>query len=145
MQCVKELRKRGKRLAILSNSSKRAHFARERLIEWDFGALPLQRIVTSGEVAWSFFDRDDPFVSKFGNACTLLGWRGHDDFTSKLGDRVNLVPLEEASFLLTMGVAYAYDGKEKLLFDTVEDAWPLLRRAKDQGLPMLCCNPDKVK
>ena len=46
-------------MTILSNSSKRAHFASQRLIEWDFGEVALPRIVTSGEVAWGFFDRDD--------------------------------------------------------------------------------------
>jgi HAD superfamily hydrolase (TIGR01459 family) len=134
--CLAELKARGKRVVLLSNSGKRATPNIARLDQLGFARALFDDVVTSGEVAWHGI-ADGTFGAPFlpGSKILLLGHDEHDygfeqiglqsiddpagaDFVMIVASRVPDVPLTH------------YRG--------------LLAAAAARGIPALCCNPDRL-
>lgn len=103
--------------------------------------------VTGGECAWQLFDTDAADYKRIlGKTCVVLAWGdagGHHLFAEGLGGRLEYAPVETADFVLLLGLGHVYDGKNLQQLD--DDALrSTLDRGLARGIPLLCCNPDKV-
>jgi HAD superfamily hydrolase (TIGR01459 family) len=92
--------------------------------------------MSSGEEAWQHLNqREDPFYAALGRLCLHIG--SERDLEIRQGLNLEYVDApEEAQFILNTGPA-GWD-------DRIEDYEPLLRKAIDRDLPMVCANPDLV-
>jgi HAD superfamily hydrolase (TIGR01459 family) len=92
--------------------------------------------MSSGEEAWQHLSRrEDPFYAALGRRCLHIG--SERDLEIRRGLNLEYVDApEEAQFILNTGPA-GWD-------DRIEDYAPLLRKAIDRDLPMVCANPDLV-
>ncbi len=136
IECLKNLKAKGKSVVLLSNSGKRATANISRLLEFGFPGASFDHVVTSGEVAWQgILDRTfgPPFVP--GNRVFLVG---HDDYDYGL-DEIGLVPVEDsaaADFILI-----AASRAPKFSLAQYRDS---LAAAAVCNVPALCCNPDRM-
>jgi HAD superfamily hydrolase (TIGR01459 family) len=136
LAAIAELKRRGKRLVLLSNSGRRAELNRRRLAALGFDVAMFDAVVTSGEIAWRRLrDRAEAPFRDLGRRCLLLTIGG--DLGVVEGLELELVETpEEADFLFATGL----EAPPRPL----EAYRPLLERARARGLPMLCSNPDRV-
>jgi HAD superfamily hydrolase (TIGR01459 family) len=135
LHCLEQLRAADKRIVLLSNSGRRLGVNRRRLGSLGFPPWLQESVITSGEVAWqSLAARTEPFFAALGRRCLL--WPEAND--RSILDGLDLVPVEraeDADFILLSGVTLGLDP------DSIE---PELRAGADRGLPMVCCNPDRI-
>lgn len=130
------LRRDGKSIVLISNSSKRASVSEAALTVLGIERALYDDIVTSGEVAWrQMKERTDPFYAGLGETCFLISWQPDSVFLD--GQDFTLVEaLDAASFVLLAGTSgAAADSRE------YED---LLQAAARRRLPMVCLNRDMV-
>ncbi len=136
IDCLRQLRRVGKRVCLLSNAPRRIGSAVARLDELGITADLYDSILTSGELAHQALRRpDDAFHAALGRRCLHLGPPRDDDVHQGLGLDMAATP-EDADFVLVTGV----DTEEETLADSV----PVLARAGRRDLPMVCANPDLV-
>ncbi len=130
-----ELRAAGKRVALLSNSGRRAASHRQRLAGLGITADLYDALVTSGEATWrALAGRSDPWFAGLGRRCVL--WSRAGDRSLVDDQKLELVAdLERADFLLLAGI----EDDARL-----EQFTAALERAAARGLPMICANPDVV-
>ncbi|EDQ86856.1 uncharacterized protein MONBRDRAFT_10570 [Monosiga brevicollis MX1] len=141
VEVVQRLRQAGKTVTILSNSSKPAHFAHARLIEWGFGEVAT--IVTGGEmVRQGMRNRWSDFAA-YGSKYTLMGWDVETDVLADL-DQYDQAPIDEADFILLQGINVLSTGSEPAPIEEVAHWQPHLKAARARNLPIVCANPDKV-
>lgn len=161
LDAVKLLKGHGKRLIILSNSSKRKANSERMLEKLGFDVDDFDDIITSGDIAHSLLmgtasemgcsewevlkkliaeGKRKVFV--FGSGvedeeyCTSAGW--------------TLAPIDEADIILARGTFTINDGNgvveknadEMKYWQVMED---VLYRGAQRKLPMLVSNPDKVR
>lgn len=128
--CLEELKRRGKRIVILSNSGKRSAQNETRLEALGFANRPWDLFVSSGEVAWQQLA-----TSKAPQSCYLIS--RDNDRSAIDGTSVNLVPdpVEADIILLT--------GSEGDRFD-LSHYENLLAPAARRAVMCLCTNPDKI-
>lgn len=131
-----ELKRRGKRLVLLSNSGRRAELNRQRLTAMGFNMASFDGVVTSGETAWLLLKhRSRSPYRDLGRNCLLFTIGG--DLGVVEGLDLSLVEAaEHADFLFVTGL--------EIPPRSLEDYLPELKRAASRGLPMLCSNPDRV-
>ena len=133
---LQTLRAAGKKIAILSNSSKRLSVTLPRMEAMGFGPDCYDRCVTSGEEVYrALKGREEPFYAALGQRCFLFSWDGD----TSLLDGLNLTgtgDIETADFILNAGTP---SGTIDL-----EAYEPILQRATARNLPMICANPDFV-
>ncbi len=134
LDCLAELRVRGKGVAILSNAPRRAApvMARNR----ELGILPLHFdvLMSSGEDTWRHLkERPDAWYRALGRRCYHFGPARDNGLREDL-DYDFVTEVAEADFVLNTG---AYDPD-----DRVEDFADFLAAARARGLPMICANPD---
>ncbi len=134
LDCLTELRARGKGVAILSNAPRRAEpvIARNR----ELGILPdhFDVLMSSGEDTWRHLkERPDPWYRALGRRCYHFGPARDNGIREGL-DYDFVAEVGEADFVLNTG---AYDAD-----DRVEDFADFLGAARARGLPMICANPD---
>jgi HAD superfamily hydrolase (TIGR01459 family) len=136
LECLRSLIEAGKRVVLLSNAPRRAGDVVERIDRIGVPAGLYHHVMSSGEEAWQhLFRRDDSFYAALGRRCVHIGSERDTGIREGLG--LELVETaEEAEFILNTGPA-GWD-------DRIEDYRPLLRRALERGLPMVCANPDLV-
>jgi HAD superfamily hydrolase (TIGR01459 family) len=136
LECLRSLIEAGKRVVLLSNAPRRAGDVVERIDRIGVPAGLYHSVMSSGEEAWQhLFRRDDSFYAALGRRCVHIG--SERDTGIREGLDLELVETaEEAEFILNTGPA-GWD-------DRIEDYGPLLRRALERGLPMVCANPDLV-
>jgi HAD superfamily hydrolase (TIGR01459 family) len=136
LECLRRLIEAGKRVVLLSNAPRRAGDVVERIDRIGVPAGLYHSVMSSGEEAWQhLFRRDDSFYAALGRRCVHIG--SERDTGIREGLDLELVETaEEAEFILNTGPA-GWD-------DRIEDYGPLLRRALERGLPMVCANPDLV-
>jgi HAD superfamily hydrolase (TIGR01459 family) len=136
LECLRSLIEAGKRVVLLSNAPRRAGDVVERIDRIGVPAGLYHNVMSSGEEAWQhLFRRDDSFYAALGRRCVHIGSERDTGIREGLG--LELVETaEEAEFILNTGPA-GWD-------DRIEDYRPLLRRALERGLPMVCANPDLV-
>ncbi len=136
IDCLERLRARGKRVAILSNSPRRATSVVERCRE--MGILPehYDHLMSSGEEAWRHLEeRGDPWYRALGRRCFHLGPARDLGMREGLDDTFVEEP-SEADFILITGILNSGD--------TIEAYEAFLREALARRLPMVCANPDLV-
>jgi HAD superfamily hydrolase (TIGR01459 family) len=131
-----ELKRRNKRLAVLSNSGRRAALNRRRLADMGLDVAMLDAVVTSGEAAWNLLrQRSQPGFRDLGRRCVLFTIGGDRAVLDDLGIEVAEEP-EDADFLFNTGL--------EIPPRTLDDYRAVLERAAERRLPMLCSNPDRV-
>jgi len=144
-ELISRLHGMGKKLVILSNSSKRAVWTMGELPKIGFDPSAFIGAVTSGEEAWKAL-RDN----WSGQTCVWLAKRDGSGVTDFLeGTQVGLGGVEEADFILASGTNTIRDGSSVLDVDceTSGDLEPygaIFRRAVERCLPMICANPDFI-
>jgi HAD superfamily hydrolase (TIGR01459 family) len=136
LSAIHELKRRGKRLVLLSNSGRRAELNRRRLAAMGFNMALFDGVVTSGETAWLHLKhRAQPPYPELGRKCLLFTIGG--DLGVIEGLDLDLVEqAKDADFLFVTGL--------EIPPRSLEDYLPELERAAACGLPMLCSNPDRV-
>ena len=136
LECLRGLIEAGKRIVLLSNAPRRAEDVAERIDRIGVPVGLYHNVMSSGEEAWQYLARrDDSFYAALGWRCLHIG--SERDIGIREGLGLELVETaEEAEFILNTGPA-DWD-------DRVEDYAPLLGRALERGLPMVCANPDLV-
>ena len=136
IDCLRQLKARGKQLLVLSNAPRRAAGILERNVE--LGLVPefYDALHSSGEETWLHLkERPDAWYRDLGRRGYHLGpardvgiREGLDiDFAEDLG---------AADFILNTGASHADE--------RVEDFEALLQAALARALPMVCANPDLV-
>ena len=136
LECLRSLIEVGKRIVLLSNAPRRAGDVVERIDRIGVPAGLYHHVMSSGEEAWQHLSRrDDLFYAALGRRCVHIGSERDTGIREGLGLEL-LETAEEAEFILNTGPA-GWD-------DHIEDYAPLLRRALERGLPMVCANPDLV-
>jgi HAD superfamily hydrolase (TIGR01459 family) len=134
VECLKELKARGKYIIILSNSGKRAEENKERLKKVGIGPSLYNEILTSGEMCWQGLkNQDEGFFEGLGQKCYLISRGGDRSIVDGLDIEV-VENVSDANFLLISGS----DAPHK----TLEDYEPALKEAARKGLIALCANPD---
>ncbi len=135
-ETLRRLRKAGKKIVILSNSSKRIAVTTGRMAAMGFDETCYDHCVTSGEEVWrALAARNEPFYAALGRRCYLFTW----DNDKRLFEDLDLIEAEtvaEADFILNIGTQSG-----------LPDAGvyePILRQAAARDLPMICANPDFV-
>ena len=136
VDCLRSLMERGKRIVLLSNAPRRADDVIKRITRIGVPPGLYHHVMSSGEEAWQHLSRcDDPFYAALGRRCLHIG--SERDMEIREGLALEFVDSPtEAQFILNTGPA-GWD-------DQIEDYAPLLRRALDRDLPMVCANPDLV-
>jgi len=134
VDCLAELKARGKRILILSNAPRRAASVAQRNLELGIAPELADLVMSSGEAAWRHLKtRSDPWYGALGRRCYHLG--PDRDLGMRAGLDYDFVDdLKRADFILNTGVLSAEHG--------VEAYGDLLREAKALDLPMVCANPD---
>lgn len=133
---LRELKRRGKRIVLLSNSGRRAEFNRRVLAQMGFDLADFDAVVTSGEAAWlQLRNRTLPDFAALGTRCVLLTREGDLSVAADL-DLTLVDDPAEAQFVFLSGV----DGPAS----TLDDYLPVLDAALARRLPVLCSNPDLV-
>ncbi len=132
VEALTTLHRKGARLAVLSNSGKRAAPNSARIADMGFPETLFEFVMTGGEALWR--DMNDGKISERrlfpiertpGDAAV---WASGLDVA--LTDRV-----EMADALLLMGLP---DGSDR------ESHRTTLAHARERGLPLLCSNPDRI-
>lgn len=134
--CLRHLRRASKTLLILSNAPRQVGDVARTMTRLGLTPDLYDHLMSSGEDAWRHLrDRPAPWYRELGRRMYHLGPSRDDGM--KAGLDVTLVDdIEHAEFILNTGPADA-DA-------TIESTEPLLRRAAERELPMVCANPDLV-
>ncbi len=129
--CLQRLHRAGKRIVVLSNSSKREADSLELMARMGFDIAAVSRFVSAGEEARNALSAQPP-----GKRC--YAFTRADDRSLLEGIGVEFVDrIEEADFLAVIGS----DAPRRLLSDYEEE----LRAGIARGLPMVCANPDTAR
>ncbi|MEM9970047.1 MAG: TIGR01459 family HAD-type hydrolase [Pseudomonadota bacterium] len=125
------LQRNGARLAVLSNSGKRAAPNAKRIAEMGFGDVEFVDVMTSGEALWR-----DISLGNIPASCFFPIERGKGDAAAWAeGLDITLTETwERADAVLLMGLP---DGA------TLADFDELLTSCRTAGLPLFCSNPDR--
>ena len=129
-QLLDELRVRGKRIAVLTNSGKRAGDNTKRLLAMGLRAAQFDAVVSSGEVAWQALASGAITVT--GKAF-IVGKSGDDYGFGDLGLAFTDDPAE-AGVILILG--------SNAPKTTLEHYSALLSNPAARAVPAICCNPD---
>ncbi len=136
VECLAELKRRGKRVLLLSNAPRRSYLAIQRLGEMGVPRDHYGDVLTSGEAAQNaLVARRDPWHAKLGRRCHLLGPPKDDSVLEDVSDE-RVESLAEADYIVNVGTRRRLDGMEQY------EAF--LADAAGRRLPMICCNPDYV-
>ena len=132
--CLRELRARGKRVVVLSNSGKREDYNIELMRKMGFGRELYDRFVSAGEDArQAIVARAQAFHRALGRCCYAFTRDGDRSALEGIGlefaDRV-----ARADFLAVLGI----DSPRRVLADYE----PELASGVARQLPMICANPD---
>ena len=146
IECYEQLAAAGKKLVVLSNTSRRRSFAMKKLPKLGFDPDALTDFVTSGEAAY------DRIHADFKGARMLwCSWA--DDFqawdpTYLDGLDVQLADASTADFVLCQGSHVLDDGRSRDSTGVFESGAPnaaldeALRTCASRDLLMICANPD---
>jgi HAD superfamily hydrolase (TIGR01459 family) len=136
VECLAELKRRGKRVLLLSNAPRRSYLAIARLGEMGVPRDHYADVLTSGEAAHdALVARSDPWHAKLGRRCHLLGPKKDDSVLEDVPhERVD--NLADADYIVNVGTRGRLDAME--LYES------FLADAARRKLPMICCNPDYV-
>jgi HAD superfamily hydrolase (TIGR01459 family) len=136
VETLRGLRAAGKKIVILSNSSKRTAVTTQRMAAMGFDASCYDHCVTSGEEVWQALSAcRDPFYAALGRRCFVFTW----DNDKRLFEDLDLIEVDhvaDADFILNIGTQSGLP--DAAVYDVI------LREAAARDLPMICANPDFV-
>ncbi|KAH8049645.1 hypothetical protein JL720_15552 [Aureococcus anophagefferens] len=135
-----ELHAAGKRLVVLSNTSKRRQALVDELPGRGFDAAWLAGAVCSGEVCHGALA-----ALPAGSSAVVLGWADRGAAAYLEGTGVDLAPVEAADVVVAYGPDTINEGVATG-FRSSGDLEPYastLRAARARDLPMYCANPDQ--
>ncbi|CAM9783849.1 unnamed protein product, partial [Phaeothamnion confervicola] len=140
IECLDELHRRGKKLVILSNTSKREAFAMQRLPHYGFKPSLFSGGITSGEEGLQHI-----LANGLANKrAVILTWHGPD--SDGLLEAAGLIPsaVEDADIILCHGpdVMVTDAGPTDTELRTTGSLDAYAGVALRRGLPMLNLNPD---
>lgn len=134
VECLGELKRRGKRILVLSNAPRRSYLAVARMDEMGIPRAGYDGVLTSGEAAHdALLTRADPWHARLGRRCHLLG-PPTDDSVLEGVPHERVERLAEAEFIVNVGT--------RKRADTLGAYEAFLAEAAMRKLPMICCNPD---
>ena len=135
--CLRKLRAAGRRIVVLSNSSRREADNVRLMAAMGFDAALIDRFVTGGEAARRALEtRADPFHRALGERCYAFTRGGDRSLLEGIG--LTLVDrIEDADFLVVLGT----DAPQRLVRDYARE----LRVGIARRLPMVCANPDVIR
>ena len=138
IDCLGELKARGKKVVFLTNAPRRSWFIQGMLDRMEIDRGLYDGIISSGEVTWRWLHkRDRPWFEKLGRKAFHIG--PERDLSVVEDGAAELVATpDEADFLLNTGPDP--DRKSK----SVEPYRALLESCFKAGLPMVCVNPDRA-
>lgn len=126
----------GKRVILISNSSKPSSNSVANLTRMGVDRALYSDVVTSGELARREMKAaDDPYFKELGSRCFMFSLGGDSSFLDGLPYTV-VEQLEDAEFLLLSGA-----GGAAISISHYEEA---LQASLARGLPMVCVNRDLV-
>ena len=131
VDAVRSLREIGKRIAILSNSGKRAALNGDRIRAMGFEVADTE-VVTSGEALWT--DVAEGRLRPFEHPFPIAGKSGDAERWAKGLSISFAASVREADSLLLMGLP---DGAEPEAYRETLD------QSLERGLPLVCANPDR--
>ncbi len=131
---LRAMRAAGKRLAVLSNSGKRAADNAVRLARLGVPADVFDVVLTSGEVGFALIAAGRVPATEGRRRCLLLERDG--DGTLLDGLDLESVPAGQADLVLIAGS----EGERRRLDSYAEELAPLAR----QNIPAVCLNPDRT-
>ena len=139
-EALKALKDAGKRLIVLSNAPRRAERVFERAAAVGVPVELLDGVMSSGEDCWRALNArrgadGDPLLAQIGPRVWLMGAKKDHDVVVGLDLEV-AASIAHADFVLNVGPAP--------LRESLADYEGELADAAAAGLPMLCCNPDRV-
>lgn len=144
IEAVEELARRGCKILILSNSSRRSDTVLPKLGKLGFTESDFVGAVSSGEVAWTALEsRQGDFWTHLGKRCIHITW-GQRGAVSLDGLGLQVVrEAQDAEFILAHGTeALGRDGAEPEAIE-LDEVRALLQSCADRGgIPMLVANPD---
>lgn len=136
LEALKQLKRAGIPVALVSNAPRRTELVRPRMDKLGITADLYADIYTSGEVIWQLMQaRKDPAYASLGTRAFMIASGEDARFLEGL-DATLTDNVETADFLLVIGVADEHV--------TVQDFAALLTRAKARNLPLICANPDLI-
>lgn len=158
LECLLKLRNSGKKMIMLSNSSKRKQSAIDGMKKVGIDPLLFDEVITSGELGWSMINNRD-FSSAHISMRNLRALSGEDDVMKVfvLGNgsddieyvhscRCILAPALDADFVLCRGTFSIMDGNNNKVYRSARDFMveceQSLAECASVGLPMLVTNPD---
>ena len=132
VDAVHTLSAKGVRMAVLSNSGKRAEINQNRITSMGFAADAFEQVMTSGEALWQDMEHGalqgiSSFYPITAAPQDAENWRGTLPVT--------FVDAEQADAILLMGLPDDADHSAVLT---------LLTRARTVGKRLICSNPDKA-
>ena len=159
---ISELKSLGKKLVILSNSSKRLSYAESMLIKLGFDQNDFEQIITSGEISWQMLAGNDKLqCKKWSVLAKLLKDASKKVFVFGSGDNDEeyvetagwtLAPVSEADLILSRGTFTINSGRGEVISKNVdgEETYfaahdEVLKIAAERRLPMLVSNPDRIR
>ena len=161
LQAVKKFKESGKRLIILSNSSKRREDSERMLIKLGFDPADFHDIITSGDVSHRLLQGDVGVgcesweviedIKKRGRRNVFVFGSGDDDGGYCESAGWTLSSVEDADLILARGTFTIDDGSGTVINKGDDEAlyWEVMERsmmvASRRKLPMLVSNPDKVR
>ncbi len=136
LNALEQLKKRDKRIVVLSNAPRRAGPVAHRLTEIGIPPELYDHIHTSGEETWQHLKRrDDAFYAALGRLCYLIAPPRDNGVMDGL-DFEQVENVAEAEFVFNTG-PWGWD-EDVLRYEE------MLRSARQRDLPMVCANPDLV-
>lgn len=162
LDTVRQLHQAGKKLIILSNSSKRIDDAQKVLTKLGFDISAFDQIITSGEISYRMLCGDDTLqCSKWDVLTNLIGQDKRKVFVFGSGDGDeeyvescgwSLAPIEEADLMIARGTFTIQDERGSHLVNKKDDEVEYFRildetleAAAKRRVPMLVTNPDRVR
>jgi HAD superfamily hydrolase (TIGR01450 family) len=158
---IRQLKTQGKKMIILSNSSKRVDNAKRMLKKLGFDESDFDQIITSGEISYRMLCGDDTLQCSNWDVLTNLiqqeknkvfvfgSGDGDEDYVESSG--WSLAPIEEADLIIARGTftINSGDGSAVSKKDNEDEYFNILNRslamAAERNVPMLVTNPDKVR
>ena len=129
-----ELKRRGKRLLLLSNAPRRTGDLARQMADLGLSPDSYHHLMSSGQDAWNHLrDRPCTWYRELGRRMLHIG-PPHD---ANMRDGLDISLVEDvqfAEFVLNTGPA--------LQSTEIGALEPVLRQAADRELPMICANPD---
>lgn len=136
-ECLQRLRASGKRIVVLSNSSKSETDSLALMAQMGFDTRCIDRFVSAGEEARNALRaRADTFHSALGTRCYAFTRGGDRALLEGIGLEF-VERVEDAQFLAVIGS----DSPARLLAGYEAE----LRAGIARGLPMVCANPDTAR